>query len=234
MPAHETFHCALCGKERSRDSAVHGEMVHGPTAELIRRKHPEWDPQSLVCRACLNDHRAAYVEQVLADERGELTALDAEVVKSLREHLILSRHPRGKPTEKSTVGQKLADRLAAFGGSWTFLLIFGGILFAWILINSIRLLHRPFDPYPFILLNLVLSCLAATQAPVIMMSQNRQEARDRKRADEDYRVNLKAELEIRHIQSKLDQLLSRQWARLIEIQRIQVELLEEISKKRGS
>ena len=234
MPVHETFHCAVCGNDRPRQSAVAGEMVHGPTAELIRSKHPDWDPHSLICLACLNEHRAAYVEQVLADERGELSALDAEVVKSLREHHLLSRQSRAKPTEKSTVGQKLADRLAAFGGSWTFLLIFGGTLIAWILLNSMELLHRPFDPYPFILLNLVLSCVAATQAPVIMMSQNRQEARDRRRADEDYKVNLKAELEIRHIQSKLDQLLSHQWARLIEIQRIQVELLEEISKKRGS
>lgn len=99
------------------------------------------------------------------------------------------------------------------------------------IINSIILLRRPFDPYPFILLNLILSCLAAIQAPIIMMSQNRQEAKDRLRSEHDYRVNLKAELEIRHLHAKMDQLLTHQWNRLLQIQQIQVELIEEIVEK---
>ena len=126
----------------------------------------------------------------------------------------------------------MADRLAAFGGSWTFLGIFALVMMAWMFVNSYLLAARPFDPYPFILLNLVLSCLAAIQAPVIMMSQNRQQARDRMGAIHDYQVNLKAELEIRHLHQKMDHLLSHQWERLVEIQEIQMELISEIRGRR--
>jgi uncharacterized membrane protein len=126
----------------------------------------------------------------------------------------------------------MADRLASFGGSWTFLIIFASILLIWISLNSFLLLKRPFDPYPFILLNLVLSCLAAIQAPVIMMSQNRVEVKDRLRSQHDYRVNLKAELEIRQLHDKIDHLLSHQWERLVEIQQIQIDLLSELTRLR--
>ena len=130
---------------------------------------------------------------------------------------------------KLTLGEALADRIATFGGSWRFIIVFGSVLLVWILINTIALAAKPFDPYPFILLNLILSCLAAIQAPVIMMSQNRQETKDRLRSENDYRVNLKAELEIRHLHEKVDHLLSRQWERLAEIQQIQIELLSEVA-----
>src|SRR5205823_575225 len=124
---------------------------------------------------------------------------------------------------------------AEFGGSWKFIIVFGAILLGWIVLNALVLLNRAFDPYPFILLNLILSSLAALQAPIIMMSQNRAEARDRLRGENDYKVNLKAELEIRHLHEKIDHLLRRQYNRLFEIQQIQIELLEEISqRKRGS
>ena len=134
--------------------------------------------------------------------------------------------------QESSFGERLSDKLASFGGSWTFLILFGSILLAWITLNSIALLAKPFDPYPYILLNLVLSCLAAIQAPVIMMSQNRQEDKDRLRSQHDYQVNLKAELEIRHLHEKIDHLLSRQWERLVEIQQIQIDLMSEISRIR--
>jgi uncharacterized membrane protein len=111
---------------------------------------------------------------------------------------------------------------------------FGAVLFVWIIINTIVLATRAFDPYPFILMNLILSCVAALQAPVIMMSQNRTEDRDRARAENDYKVNLKAELEIRHLHEKIDHLLRKQYNRLFEIQQIQIELLEELGQKRRS
>ena len=117
-------------------------------------------------------------------------------------------------------------------GSWRFISIFMAVLFIWIFINTIVLIHKPFDPYPFILLNLILSCIAAIQAPIIMMSQNRQEAKDRLRSEHDYRVNLKAELEIRHPHEKMDHLLMTQWQRLLEIQEVQTELMEELARKR--
>ncbi|MEO0146727.1 MAG: DUF1003 domain-containing protein, partial [candidate division WOR-3 bacterium] len=115
-------------------------------------------------------------------------------------------------------------------GSWAFIGTFIGVLFAWITLNSVVFLWRPFDPYPFILLNLILSCLAAIQAPIILMSQNRQEARDRLHLQHDYQVNLKAELEIRNLHEKLDHLLTYQWQRLLEIQEMQVEMMEEITR----
>ncbi len=128
-----------------------------------------------------------------------------------------------------TFGQRLADKVAEFGGSWNFILIFLGILVVWIVANSIALMRKPFDPYPYILLNLVLSCLAAIQAPVIMMSQNRQEAKDRMRSEHDYQVNLKAEIEIRNLSQKLDHLLHQEWQRLLEIQEIQTDLMRELA-----
>lgn len=130
-----------------------------------------------------------------------------------------------------TLGERVADKVAEFGGSWPFIIIFAITLVVWITMNSVTLLWRSFDPYPFILLNLVLSCLAAIQAPIIMMSQNRQEAKDRLRSEYDYRVNLKAELEIRHLHWKMDQLLSNHWRRLLEIQQIQLDLMEELVHK---
>jgi uncharacterized membrane protein len=126
-----------------------------------------------------------------------------------------------------TAGQWLADRVAAFGGSWRFLTAFAFVLVLWIAVNSIAVIIHPFDPYPFIFLNLILSCLAVVQAPVIMMSQIRQEARDRLHAMRDYQVNRKAELEIRHLHQKLDHVLSHQWERLLAIQEIQMEMMNE-------
>jgi len=123
----------------------------------------------------------------------------------------------------------MADHVAAFGGSWTFILSFCGLLVIWMLLNVTGVLFKIFDPYPFILLNLVLSCLAALQAPIIMMSQRRQESKDRLRGENDYRVNLKAELEIRQLHEKIDHHLAHQWERLAEMQQIQIEMLEEKS-----
>jgi uncharacterized membrane protein len=173
-----------------------------------------------------------YIQNLLESEKGELTALDHEVLESLQRHEILSSNVDAQFEKDLALGEKMADGLATFGGSWTFLIIFAAILLIWIALNSFLLLKRPFDPYPFILLNLVLSCLAAVQAPVIMMSQNRQEAKDRLRSQHDYQVNLKAELEIRHLHEKIDHLLSHQWERLVEIQQIQIDLLSEIAHLR--
>ena len=131
-----------------------------------------------------------------------------------------------------TTSERLADRLAEIGGSWPFLIFFGVFITLWIGMNALVLLWRPVDPYPFILLNLLLSCLAAVQAPIIMMSQNRQGARDRLRSQHDYQVNLKAELEIRHLHDKIDHLLSHQWERLFEVQEMQIELLSEPGRRR--
>ena len=131
-------------------------------------------------------------------------------------------------TQILTTGQRIADKVASFGGSWRFIILFGLFLFIWISINIFWLVNKGFDPYPFILLNLILSCLAAIQAPVIMMSQNRQEEKDRERAKKDYMINLKSELEIRILHEKIDHLIMHQQQELLEIQKVQIEMMNDI------
>jgi uncharacterized membrane protein len=205
------------------------ELIRPSLLEFIKKKLPDVDNKDFVCFQDLGEFRKDYVKEVLEDEIGELSALDQEVVESLEQHEILSADLSKQFEKKLTFGERLSDRIAEFGGSWKFLISFGAVLLFWIALNGVVLVTHAFDPYPFILLNLVLSCLAAVQAPIIMMSQNRAEARDRLRAENDYKVNLKAELEIRHLHEKLDHLLRRQYNRLFEIQQIQIELLQELS-----
>jgi len=225
--------CNICGKTKARSMMMPAALVRNAVAEQIRNAHPDWKQEGYICLSDLNQFRMTYIHDLLESEKGELTTLDHEVLESLKRHETLSSNVDAEFEKDLTFGEKMADMLATFGGSWTFLIIFALILFIWIGLNSILLLKKPFDPYPFILLNLVLSCLAAIQAPVIMMSQNRQESKDRLRSQQDYQVNLKAELEIRHLHEKIDPLLSHQWERLVEIQQIQIDLLSELAHLRG-
>jgi uncharacterized membrane protein len=227
-----TVECPICRQPRRPREIVHGDLVSEPLCRMVQAAHPEWSDQQVICLPCLNHFRARYVAEALEAQIGEVSSLDKEVVKSLREQELVSGNLNVESDAQMTIGQRIADRVAGFGGSWSFILSFGAVLVGWIALNTSAVLRRPFDPYPYILLNLVLSCLAALQAPVIMMSQNRQEARDRLRAEHDYRVNLKAELEIRHLHWKMDQLLSHQWRRLLEIQQIQTDLMEELAGRR--
>jgi len=225
-----SFVCPICEHTKPAREGRAADLVHGPVGELIRKQHPDWGPGHVICHSCLNRFRTEYVEQALETQRGELSTTENAVIESLREHELLARNINPEFDQELTVGQRLADKVAAFGGSWCFIILFGITLGLWILINTVLLLKRPYDPYPFILLNLVLSCLAAVQAPIIMMSQNRQEAKDRLRAEHDYQVNLKAEIEIRQLHIKLDQLMNHSWQRLLEIQQVQMELLEDMAQ----
>ncbi|HKI96241.1 MAG TPA: DUF1003 domain-containing protein [Gemmatimonadales bacterium] len=226
-----TIPCSICAKSFPARELVPGSTIRDVIVATIRREHPDWSVDQFVCRPDLNRYRSQYVHSLLESEKGDLTSLEREVLDSLREHEVLAKNVEVEFEQGWTFGERLADRIASFGGSWAFLILFGAFLTVWIAINSVVLLWHPVDPYPFILLNLVLSCLAAIQAPIIMMSQNRQEAKDRLRSQHDYQVNLKAELEIRHLHEKVDHLLSHQWERLAEIQEIQLELLSEIGRK---
>lgn len=206
-------------------------MVYAPVADLILRKHPAWPAHGLICADCLNHFRTEYVEDVLELQKGELSTLEHEVLQSLREHEVLAKNINLEFEQQLTLGERLADKVAEFGGSWVFIITFLTVMGIWIAFNVGFLLSGPFDPYPFILLNLVLSCIAALQAPIIMMSQNRQESKDRLRAEHDYQVNLKAELEIRHLSGKIDLLMTHQWQRLLEIQRIQLDTMQDFARK---
>ena len=224
--------CRLCGK--SEPQLLPAAFVRAPIAQEIKKEYPDWKPEGYICHSDLNRFRSEYIQGLLESEKGELSSLDQEVLDSLKRHETLASNVDDEYEKTFTLGEKMADRLADFGGSWNFIAIFGAVLLGWIVLNSAVWLTRPFDPYPFIFLNLILSCLAAIQAPVIMMSQNRQEAKDRLRSQHDYQINLKAELEIRHLHEKLDHLLSRQWERLVAIQQVQLDLLSEIARIRDA
>mgnify|MGYP000073309812 CR=1 FL=1 len=235
-PSHKK--CQVCGKLFSSSDLFPAASVRGSISELIREENEGWNKEGYICQADLAKYRGQRVERLLVSERGELTSLEKDVVESLREHEILASNTEQSYENDTTLGQRLADKVATFGGSWHFIIIFSCILFGWILVNSTTLLSSgfqsdTFDPYPYILLNLVLSCIAAMQAPVIMMSQNRQDAKDRTRATHEYQINLKAELEIRHLHEKMDHLLSHQWERMMEIQQLQVEMLTELDSRRS-
>jgi uncharacterized membrane protein len=227
--------CMVCGKEKTFAESMPAEMVRDSLARIIRKDVPGWMPDGYICRDDLAVYRARLVSEVLEGGIAEADSIESVVAKSIAEQEMVSRNVNEEFDVKATLGQRLADRMASFGGSWTFIIIFMTVLIVWIAINTVALLSKPFDPYPYILLNLVLSCLAAIQAPVILMSQNRQEEKDRVRADHDYRVNLKAEFEIRSLHEKIDHMLVHQWQRLMEIQQVQTDLLSELrSPKRGS
>ncbi len=225
--------CRICGKTKAQSMMMPAALIRNAITDQIRKEHPDWSAEGYICIADLNRFRMQYIQNLLESEKGELTSLDHEVIESLKQHETLASNINAEFEKDLTLGETLADKIAVFGGSWKFILVFGSVLFIWIIVNTAVLLWKPFDPYPFILLNLILSCLAAIQAPVIMMSQNRQEAKDRLRSEHDYRVNLKAELEIRHLHEKIDHLMSHQWERLVEIQQIQIELMSEITRIKG-
>lgn len=167
------------------------------------------------------------LRQLLALEEEQLEKLNEIVHHSIEEEKLLSEKLGEFEDKNPRFVSRLADKVAAFGGSWQFIVSFAVFMLIWIL-GNVYLLSKPFDPYPFILLNLLLSTLAALQAPVIMMSQNRKEEKDRQRAINDYMINLKAEIEVRNLHGKLDLLMTEQMKTLFEIQRTQVDMMEEI------
>jgi uncharacterized membrane protein len=223
--------CFICSRQLPISELIQGHGIRYEIEELIKEKNPGWDDSKLLC---WNDYfvfRDAYIKSIIEEETGKLKDLDHEVMTSIRDNELVSENINTSSTDQLTLGDRVADRVASFGGSWTFITIFFLVLIAWIVINSSFLIKKPFDPYPFILMNLILSCIAAIQAPVIMMSQNRQEDKDRMRAENDYKVNLKAEIEIRTLHEKVDHLLLDQWSRMMKIQELQIEMLEEIREK---
>jgi uncharacterized membrane protein len=216
--------CAISGVAHPASDLIPIELLRRPLAERIRKDHPALPADALISRREANRYRTAYVEELLIAERGELSNLEEQVARSLVEGELISANIEKDYAARRSFPERASDNLANFGGSWLFLIFFALGLMFWILLNIAGPDH--FDPYPFILLNLLLSCIAAVQAPIIMMSQRRQEAKDRLRSLNDYRINLKAELEIRHLHEKLDHLLFNQWQRLSEIQELQIEIMQ--------
>ena len=227
----ELHQCAVCHKNFKSSEVIQANNIRKEICNLIKKDIVEWNESSEICKDDLHDYQNKFIHILLESEKGELTSLELQVLKTMKEHELISITSDTTSDYEWTFGERIADKIATFGGSWSFMGFFTGFLIIWITINSMITFWKPIDPYPFILLNLLLSCLAAIQAPIIMMSQNRQEAKDRLRSQYDYQVNLKAELEIRQLHEKVDHLLSHQWERLTQIQEIQIDLLEELRKK---
>jgi len=223
------FTSDVSGKEFPQREKVAATLVRKPLVEMIKKDHPEFDDTCSLAMSELNEYREKYIADFLQQELGPLDEMETKVVNALKDKTIISDNPDDdNDIANSTFGQRVADRVAAFGGSWTFIIMFVTFLLGWIAINIVLLANKGWDPYPFILLNLILSCVAALQAPVIMMSQNRQGEKDRDKAENDYMVNLKSELEIRMLHEKIDHLILQQEQALIEIQKAQIEAMNDI------
>jgi uncharacterized membrane protein len=220
---------AISGRKFRKRDLVRIDDLRPSLADRIRSDHPDLPRGARISREELGRYRMRYMEELLQQEHGEFSELDRQVVESIAKQDTISENSEEEYEEHRSFPDRVSDTMAEFGGSWWFLISFGAVLLTWIGINLIAGTTNAFDPYPFILLNLLLSCIAAIQAPVIMMSQKRQEAKDRLRSFNDYRVNLKAELEVRHLHEKLDYLISRQWQRLAEMQQMQLDAMHELA-----
>jgi len=206
----QTFRSDISGREYPIHDRVPGSVIRDTIMAVIRRDHAQFGDDSQISASELNHYRKKYLSEYLTQQSCDLTEDEKQVVSAVAAKSTLTDKVDTESEAGLTFGQRVADKVADFGGSWTFILSFMGFLALWIVANAWWLSHRSFVPYPFILLNLILSCLAALQAPVIMMSQNRQDEKDRERAKKDYMVNLKSELEIRMLHEKIDHLISEQ------------------------
>ena len=225
----ETFKSDISQKEFPIEERISGKSIRNSVLKVIQQENPDFTSENSMSISELNYYRRKYISDSVGKQIGDITDMEKQVLNSLSDHSILTdKIDDGEDGGTPTLGQKVADQVASLGGSWTFIISFLIFILLWIGINVFWLINKGFDPYPFILLNLLLSCLAALQAPVIMMSQNRQGDKDRDRAKKDYMVNLKSELEIRGLHEKIDHLILKQQRDLMEVQNVQIEMLNEI------
>lgn len=223
----KTFVSAISEKEFPIIDMIKGSMIRKSILDFIQKEHPNFTKNDDLAISELNLFREKYISGFLLKEVDELNLLERKVFDAVESETTLT-NKLDLDTKKNTFGQQLADNVAKFGGSWTFIVSFMIFLMIWIFVNFFIFINKGFDPYPFILLNLILSCIAALQAPVIMMSNNRQEEKDRERAKNDYMINLKSELEIRMLHEKIDHLIMHQEQALIEIQKVQIDMMTDI------
>ena len=227
MSNNTTFKSAISNIEFPEHDRVSGKTIRTSILNLILEDFPDFDVNDSISVQELNVYREKYISKFLQTEISQLSKLEKDVVRSLGDDTSFVAKVE-EEVDTRNYGQIVADKVAAFGGSWTFIIAFFVFISIWIGSNVIIFTNKEFDPYPFILLNLILSCVAALQAPVIMMSQNRQEEKDRERAKKDYMINLKSELEIRMLDDKIDHLVMHQQQELIEIQKVQIEMMNDI------
>ncbi|WP_200761251.1 DUF1003 domain-containing protein [Poriferisphaera corsica] len=224
--------CPVSGESTPTRDRIPVTAIQHSVIDMIHNDHPCTQTAKWISRAIVDEYNSRHVQSILHADKGELSKLDEEVMRAIQEQDILSTNIHEEYEEDMTLGSRAADTVATFGGSWIFVISFTVFIIFWMAINTYWFFHLSnFDPYPFILLNLVLSCLAALQAPIIMMSQNRQGAKDRIRDENEYKVSLKAELEVRKLSEKMDAHMEKQWGHMIELQEAQMELLRHIYEK---
>jgi uncharacterized membrane protein len=226
----DSFISSISGKEFPLQEKFSARGLRTPLLNLIQQDAPNFNEDSFLAISELNYYREKYIATIIADDLGTIGEMEQTVLRSVYDRDTLTDKVEEKEVPL-TLGQRIADSVATFGGSWTFIISFGVFLFLWICANVLLLANKGWDPYPFILLNLILSCIAALQAPVIMMSQNRQEEKDRERGRKDYMINLKSELEIRILHEKIDHLMMHQQQELLEVQRVQIEMMKDIMNR---
>ncbi|MBV8254226.1 MAG: DUF1003 domain-containing protein [Chitinophaga sp.] len=225
----QTFKSDISGKHFPEIEKVSAKLVRPSIMKLIKSEHPEFNHKCHLSASEFSKYRHEFYNQLFSHELGELNSLEQQVLQNLKNDQILSdKLEEDTQQVTTTIGERLADKIADFGGSWTFIISFVVFILIWMAVNVWFLLNKGFDPYPFILLNLILSCLAALQAPVIMMSQNRQEEKDRQRAKNDYMINLKSELEVRILHEKIDHLIITQQQDMLELQQAQLDMVDRI------
>ncbi len=227
----ETFRSDISNIDFPISEKVSATTIRHSILNLIQKDNPQFSHESYLALSELNNYREKAISDYLVKEIGELTELEKTVLTSVTNNNTLTDKIDIDEKQILTPGQRIADKVASFGGSWTFIISFGVFIFIWISTNIFWLVNKGFDPYPFILLNLILSCLAALQAPVIMMSQNRLEEKDRDRAKKDYMINLKSELEIRTLHEKIDHFIMDQQQELLELQKVQIDMMNDILKQ---
>lgn len=229
----EQGECTVCKKKFTIEDMTPLATVRDSLIKVLKQNTPSVDvEEGYICLSDLNKIRKEYFKQLIKEEKGDLTEVENAVVDALQEHDVVSKHIDELEPEGGTFGEKLSDTIARFGGSWTFIIIFIISISFWVIWNSATQIR--FDPYPYILLNLFLSLIASLQAPIIMMSQNRLQQHDRISQEQDYKVNLKSEVEIRVLNEKIDKLISHQWQRLLEIQEMQMDFMEQLTNKNRS
>lgn len=221
--------CIVCSKQYPLSQGILLKDASPETIDAIKQDYPDLDDTAFVCVRDIMHYKMKIIEDALSSDSKQIEQTNERILDSIKDGSFITEQLTEEMHEPLTFGQRVADKIAKFGGSWHFIFIFAGFIIIWMALNTFMLLHpEAFDPYPFILLNLMLSCLAALQAPVIMMSQNRQEARDRQQSINDYHVNLKSEIEIRLLHEKLDFFLTKQLKHLQDVQTFQISLLEDL------
>lgn len=215
-------------KIKNDDYFISAHLLREPIFYLIKKDYPDFKRDCYINKEEVKKYRNIHLESLIEKDSSDFNTLDKNVIDSILNKKVVSDNIEDKWDEKLTAGQKIADKVAKFGGSWAFIISFTFFLLLWMATNVWFLASNPFDPYPFILLNLFLSTLAAIQAPIIMMSQNRQEEKDRKRGENDYKVNLKAELEIKLLHDKIDHLINYQNKRIIDTLELITDYLEDL------